>query len=73
MPDVHSHVIGIANVETDEITDIVAFTTPVSFRISKRFAGRLASLEGSTEVIADTHHLRRELAALLQKTKARAA
>ena len=73
MPDVQSLIVGIATIEDDAITNITEFSNPVSFRISNRFAGRLATLPSATKMTADSHRLQRELASLLQSTKAKAA
>lgn len=72
MPDAKSQLMGIATVENDTI-EIVEFSTPVSFRIRNRFAGRLANLKGATQVTADSQQLERELSVLFKKTNARAA
>mgnify|MGYP000064813910 CR=1 FL=1 len=73
MPDAKSHIVGIATLENDTIVEIVEFTHPVGLRISNRFAGRLAAHRSDIEMMADGRQLERELAALLQRTKSRAA
>lgn len=73
MPDAKSQLVGYADIESDAIAEIVTISTPIHFRITNRFAGRLAKIQNATEMMADSRQLKRELTTLVKKSAARAA
>lgn len=73
MPDAKSQLVGYANVENDSITEVVSISTPIHFRITSRFAGRLAKTYRAAEMNADSRQLQRELESLVKQATARAA